>query len=194
MLWQLLPAPVIGGQVYSVPPTSTDEWAERNYFTMKKRERGGHNKQCSPQRKKTAREKILVQFWTIYVKDDFDLTNLMQTKKAFSDALAIMDRVGGWRFGHAEGSQVGARFAACMCLHTKADICNGQRHMETFRWKPPLGLVPAVKTTAIGSRNSPWYCRKPPFWRHWTMISTFRALCNGGCCGSRRQQVSSMTC
>ena len=47
---------------------------------------------------KTTREKILVQFWTSYVREEFDLANSSQRKAAFSCATAIMDRVCGWRF------------------------------------------------------------------------------------------------
>ena len=169
MFWQLLPAPVIGGQVYS---TSTDEWAERTFFSMKKNGSEGHNKQCSPQRKNNERKDPGTVLDDL--RDEFDLTNSIQTKAAFSDALAIMDRVGGWRFGHEKGSQIGTIFAACMWVHTKAVICNGQRHMETFRINKRNSiteaaswvLCPLFRQTTIGSRNFLWYCRKPTFWRH----------------------------
>ena len=46
--------------------------------------------------------------------------------------MTVMDRVGGWIVRNEAGSQIGARFAACVWIHTKVVVCNGQKHMETF--------------------------------------------------------------
>ena len=61
-----------------------------------------------------------------------NLANAIQTKAAFSYAM-IVDRVGGWRFGNEEGSQIGPKFAAWLWIYTKVVVCNGQKHMETVR-------------------------------------------------------------
>ena len=38
--WQLLPAPVIGGQVYRLPPISTDEWMDKKLLSDEKKKTG----------------------------------------------------------------------------------------------------------------------------------------------------------
>ena len=78
---------------------------------------------------------ILTQVWTSYVKDEFDLTHLIQTEAQYSYAVAIMDRIGDWiEDGRSEdGSQIGVRLAASMWIYTKAVICNGHEHMDVFR-------------------------------------------------------------
>ena len=67
---------------------------------------------------------------TSCVKDEFDLTNLIQTKAEFSYGIAVMDRNGGWIDGrNEEGRQfLGVECSASMWIYTKAVICNGQRH------------------------------------------------------------------
>ena len=62
---------------------------------------------------------ILTQFWTSHVKDEFDLTNSIQTKAEFSYVIAVMYRIGGCNEADDEGSQIGAIFAASMWIYTK---------------------------------------------------------------------------
>ena len=77
------------------------------------------------------REKILAQFWRSCVRDEFDLTNSIQTKAAFSFAVTVMNRIGGWRIRNEEGSQIRARFAACIVgPHQGGYLQIGQQHME----------------------------------------------------------------
>ena len=45
---------------------------------------------------KSTRETILTQVWSSYDKNEFYVTNLIQTKAEFSYAILVMDRVGGW--------------------------------------------------------------------------------------------------
>ena len=40
----------------------------------------------------------------------FDLANPIQTKAAFSFAMTVMDKVGGWSLGIEKGRQIGATF------------------------------------------------------------------------------------
>ena len=74
-------------------------------------------------------------------------------KAEFSNAIAVMDRIGAWIEGgrSGDGSQHGGRLAACIWTHSKAVICNGHNYMEAFRnqkivlWNPLIGLVQAVQ-------------------------------------------------
>ena len=55
---------------------------------------------------KTRREKILVQFWPTYVRDEFDLTNSIQTKAAFPLMLwQSWTESGGWRLENEDDGQ-----------------------------------------------------------------------------------------
>ena len=113
---------------------------------------------------KTTREKLLVQFWMSCVRDEFDLANSIQTKAAFSSAMAVMDRVGGWRFQNEEGSRLGSKIRGVFmvilqggCLQWPDAHGNIQRQTKrTQSWKTPVGFVHAVKTTTSRSLNSPW--------------------------------------
>ena len=82
-------------------------------------------------------------FWTSFVEDTFDLDNAIQTKAGFSHAIAVMDIIGGWEEGDEQEKWVGAMFVASMWIFTKADVCNGQRHVQTikiFSGSSPLGM------------------------------------------------------
>ena len=72
--------------------------------------------------------------------DRFDLDNAIQTKAAFTYAIAVMDKIGGWREEHL----VGSSFAATMWIYTKAMICNGQIHMHNYRLFKFRSIVEAV--------------------------------------------------
>ena len=113
------------------------------------------------------REYLFRQFWQSFVDDKCDLENAIQTKAEFSDAIAVMDKIGGWE----EGNWARSRFAACMWIYTKAVICNGE---TTCR--------------IAGSFNS------GPSWRPYYTTWQVRALHNGKCCGSLHQRVLTMTC
>ena len=64
---------------------------------------------------------VLVQFWTYHVRNEIDLANSIQTT-AFSFAIAVMDRVGGWFVGNEEkpdwidirGVHVGLHKGCCL--------------------------------------------------------------------------------
>ena len=65
----------------------------------------------------------------------FGLDDAIQTKE-FSNAIAVMDRIGGWEEGGEQENWVGARFAASIWIHTKAAVCNGESHsvLEEVNW------------------------------------------------------------
>ena len=84
MIWELLPAPVVGGQVYRLSPISTDEWAVRKLLFRWKTSAMWPQQAVLAAEEKTTREKILVQLWTSNVRDEFDLAKSIQTNAAFS--------------------------------------------------------------------------------------------------------------
>ena len=92
---------------------------------------------------------ILTQFWTSYVKNEFELTNSIQTKAEFSNAIAVMCRIGGCNEADDEGSQIGAIFAASMWIYTKAVACNGQQHLANFRINTMSSIMEAVSWVCI---------------------------------------------
>ena len=98
-------------------------------------QKSGWTNNCFSTRKRTdlaARNHL----WTSNVRYEVDV--------APSCAMAVMDGVGGWILGNEEGSHSGAVFAASMWICTKAVICNGQRHMETFRMNKMNSIMEAI--------------------------------------------------
>ena len=65
-------------------------------------------------------------------------------KGSISDAIAVRDRIGDWTDGrkNEEGSQIGAIIAANMRIHTKAVICNGQKHEVLSVYQPQQSMTP----------------------------------------------------
>ena len=61
------------------------------------------------------------------------MINAIQTKAGFSDAIAMMDRIGGWEEGNEQEKRVGARFAASLWIYSKDVVCDGHRNMQAFR-------------------------------------------------------------
>ena len=55
-----------------------------------------------------------------------DLDNAIQTKAEFSNALSVMDRIGGWEGNEERRNEVGVEFASCMWICTKAVVCDGR--------------------------------------------------------------------
>ena len=102
---------------------------------------------------RTAREKLLDRFWKTFVKDDSDLADAIQPKAALSCAMAVMDRVGGWRIGQ-ERSQNGEKIAASLWIYTRAFFCNGQQHMETFRINKRNSIMEARQLVCVYSQNN----------------------------------------
>ena len=64
MFWQLLPAPVIGGQVSRRPPIRTDGWIDKKLFFGGKTGSAWQQHALLGVVEETTREKFLVQFWT----------------------------------------------------------------------------------------------------------------------------------
>ena len=118
MFWHLLPGPVIRGQAFRIPPSTTAAWGEKKILFDEKTGSVWHDAEQSERAKSTI-EFVLRQFWQSFVDDSFDLENALQTKAEFSYAIAVMDKIGGWE----DEDLVGSRFA------TEAVICNGQNHM-----------------------------------------------------------------
>ena len=79
MFWHLLAGPVIGGQVYRIPPLATEEWGERKILVEERIGRVWPNAELS-ERAKCTREYVFRQFWQPFVDDKFDLENAIQTK------------------------------------------------------------------------------------------------------------------
>ena len=77
------------------------------------------------ERAKCTREYVLRQFRQSFVENGFDLVNAIQTKTLFSSAIAVMDKIGGWK----EKDWVGSRFAARIWdLHENSDIQRSKEH------------------------------------------------------------------
>ena len=116
---------------------------------------------------KSTREKILTQAWTSYVKDEFDLAHLIQTKAQVSYAITVMDRIGGWIEGGSTegGSQIGGRLAASIWIYTRAVTFNGQTYMDGFRNQKMYSILEAINWTG-GFLVSPCYCKKTKLWKH----------------------------
>ena len=84
------------------------------------------------------------------MKVEFNLTNLIP-KAEFSYAIAVMYGIGGWDVRNELENWMGARFAACMWIHTEAVVCNGQRHMPTCRRNKVNSIVEAVNWECVES-------------------------------------------
>ena len=69
---------------------------------------------------KATREKILVQVWAHFVKEETDLAKSIHPDRG--GAMTVVDRVGleqySWRV---------------LWIYTKAVLCNGHKHMGIFR-------------------------------------------------------------
>ena len=76
-----------------------------------------------------------------YLRDEFDVANLIQTKSEFSNAMTVMDTIGGWQEeGRGEGDERYDRsqrseedFRRVFGSIQKTTICNGQRHMGNLQ-------------------------------------------------------------
>ena len=144
MFWRLLPGPLIGGHLYTVPPIRTKEWEEQKAILDKKTGRIWPNVELSA-RVKLTREFVVKQFWTSFVEDKFDLENAIQTKAELSHAISVMGRICGWEGQEGEQENwVGPRFAASMWIHTLAVVRNGQNYMQNFRFFKLRSVMEAV--------------------------------------------------
>ena len=61
-----------------------------------------------------------------------------------------VDRIGRWEEGNAREDLVGARFAASMWICTKAVVCYGQRHMNTFTINKMNSIIEAISWVCAG--------------------------------------------
>ena len=143
-------------------PKSAEEWVDKKLFFDTKSEVLSHRVELNGEDKFT-REKILKQVWTSYVKDEFDLVHLFQTKAEISFAIAIMDRIDGW----VEGREPDGRLAACIWIFSWAVRCNGQNYVDVSRcrkrirlWTPLTGSVQRCKMTTTGFLSFPWHGKK----------------------------------
>ena len=84
---------------------------------------------------KRTRSSVLQRFWRDHIsrqnglRSDITPNALDIPKTAFSYAMTVIDKVGGWN----EEEWMGSKFAACMWVYTKAVLCDG-------RWRPPQDL------------------------------------------------------
>ena len=76
------------------------------------------------------RTSVLQRFWRDHISDKDGrrdnvppnaLAALAMPKATFSFAITVMDKVEGWN----EEECVGSKFAACMCIFSKAVLCDG---------------------------------------------------------------------
>ena len=80
MFWHSLPFPVIGGQLNRELHFCAEEWMDQKLFHDTKSEMvQPHDVELDDKEKCTRAEK-LKQTWSSYVKDEFDLTHLVQTR------------------------------------------------------------------------------------------------------------------
>ena len=90
MFWNLLPAPVIGGQEYRSPHFSIDERLDTKFFFYEK----SVNRMAAEVILSVGAE-FLTKVWMSYIKDAFDLNIVIQAKaKTISFAMTVMDK---WR-------------------------------------------------------------------------------------------------
>ena len=81
------------------------------------------------------RTSVLQWFWRNHISDKNDRRGnkppsvVTVPKTAFSYAMTVMDKVGGWN----EEKWVGSKFAACMWMHTKAVPCDGRDLRQMLR-------------------------------------------------------------
>ena len=83
------------------------------------------------------------------------------TKADFSNAVPVMDKIGGCDECGQE-DQIGAEFGAGMWIYTKAVVCNGQRHMEQFMMNK-MGLGDSPCGSRVKSTRFLGAPRKPSF-------------------------------
>ena len=86
----LLPAPVIGGQQCRLSLLDAEEWSEKTIMEIVQPNRVEPSEEA-----KSTREQILQQLWVLYMKEDVDVTNPIQTRAELSYAVAVMDIIGG---------------------------------------------------------------------------------------------------
>ena len=81
---------------------------------------------------------------TLDVKGASDVTNPIQTKAKVSNAMAVMDQIGG-------------RLAACIWIFSKTMICNG--HTDTCRVREKDSIMEAVKYVCADVQDAQdWVC------------------------------------
>ena len=103
--------------MHRVFPISTDEWVGNEMPFDEKTGRAWSQQAQIGAVARATREYVLKQFRASYVKDEFNLTNLIQSKAGFSFDIAVMDRSGGWtKEIYEQENWVGARFAANMWI------------------------------------------------------------------------------
>ena len=84
------------------------------------------------------RDDVLKHVWTSYIEDVMDITNLIQTKTEFSNAMAVMVKVDGWsEEGWATtAGLVGTWQCACGCTprHSFATVKETWNNPEAVNW------------------------------------------------------------
>ena len=123
----LVPAPVIGGQVYRLPPFSADELEETKHWLMNKQEELGRTEpRLVPGRGR--RENKMNQFLISFVKDEFDLINAIRTKAEFPPwrlwtELEDVKKEIYKRVGWVQDQQQACGSTPKPCCATDKDIC-----------------------------------------------------------------------
>ena len=141
------PGAVIGTQANVLAPVNSVVWrAKKGQFEVVT-ERTWPNHEWSKRGRHT-REYVWNELWQIVVgdrpvrKEVIHTQTNAQSKKVFSYAMTVMDKIDGWEEG--EEKMVGSRIAACTWIHTKAVLCEGQESTQKYlrrRLQPTLESV-----------------------------------------------------
>ena len=155
--------------MYRLPLLSTDEWLDNKLY-LDEKSGMAWLLEVVLVGADSLREQVLTQVWKLYVKDELDVTNLVQTEAQFSYAMAVMYRIGGWIEGggihvggRQDGSQIGGRLAACIWVsfkHSHILWTNVRGHKRPLLWKPSTWFVQVCWITMVGSLSSHWHCMR----------------------------------
>ena len=158
MFWQLLPAPVVGCEVYPMLPIT----GKKLLFDEKKN--GSFVATAGNARQRnTTRDNILVQFWTSHVrgkfaflfdpdKDGFSLLP-WQSWTESADGDLKMNKV--LRF-EPRSRRVCGSATRRLFVMARSIWKHSESRKTTRSWKPPFGFVDTVNTTTIGCLKSHW--------------------------------------
>ena len=126
MFWYLLPRPVIGRQAYRLLPMSTAEWEENKILFDEKT--GITWPDAEKVKEPNSQGNMSCDNpGSLSWKTDSTWKNTIQTTAEFSNAIAVMGKIGGWEVK----DWVESRFAASVWIYTKTVIRNGQDHKDT---------------------------------------------------------------
>ena len=120
-------------QAFRLPQISTDKGLDKKKIFDEKTGSDWSQLASMNDRAKIQRVPFMRFFKVACVKDELDADGLtFHTKAEFSNAVSVMDKIGGWDEGDEQEDQIGARFGASLWIFTKAVVCNCQRNMENF--------------------------------------------------------------